>query len=64
MNHPLVSRRVLAALAITAGIAPAAFAATPADLLSAYSAQTGAAPQPARGKQFFNVTHGREWSCA
>lgn len=62
MNHPLFSRCTLAALAIAAGIAPTAFAATPADLLSAY-AQPGAAPQPARGQQFFNVTHGREWSC-
>ena len=64
MNHPFFSRRTLAALACAAGLAHAAFAATPADLLSAYGAQAGAAPQPARGQQFFNVTHGREWSCA
>ncbi len=24
----------------------------------------GAAPDPARGQQFFNATHGREWSCS
>jgi hypothetical protein len=64
MNHPLFSRRMLAALASAAGLAQVAFAATPADLLSAYGAQAGAAPQLARGQQFFNVTHGREWSCA
>ena len=64
MNHPLSSRCLLAAVAIAASIAQATFAATPADLLSAYGAQAGAAPQPVRGQQFFNVTHGREWSCA
>lgn len=64
MNHPLFPRRMLAALAIAAGFAQAAFAATPADLLSAYGAQAGASPQPVRGQQFFTATHGREWSCA
>lgn len=42
----------------------AALAATPAELLAGYSAQAGAAAVPARGQQFFNVTHGREWKCA
>lgn len=64
MNHPLFSHRMLTALAIAASLAQGAFAATPADLLSAYVAGAGSAPQPARGQQFFNVTHGREWSCA
>ena len=64
MNHSIFSRCLLAALAAAAGLAQSALAATPAELLSAYSAQTGAAAQPARGQQFFNVTHGREWSCA
>jgi cytochrome c peroxidase len=64
MNHPLFSRRTLAALATAAGLVQAALAATPADLMSAYGAQLGAAPQSARGQQLFNMTHGREWSCA
>ncbi len=64
MNHPMFSRRMLAALAIAAGLAQAAFAATPADLLRAYGAQAGAAPEPASGQRFFNATHGREWRCA
>ena len=64
MDHLPVSHRMLAVLAIAAGFAHAAFAATPADLLSAYGVQAGAPPQPARGQRFFNVTHGREWSCA
>ncbi|GAA0753416.1 DUF1924 domain-containing protein [Ideonella azotifigens] len=54
----------LAALAALAGPGAHALAATPAEILSAYSAQAGTAPQPARGQQFFNVTHGREWRCA
>jgi cytochrome c peroxidase len=61
MNHSTFTRCLLAA---AAGLAQPAWAATPSDLLGAYGAQAGAAPQPARGQQFFNVTHGREWSCA
>jgi len=39
-------------------------AATPAELLAGYSTQAGAAASPQRGEQFFNVTHGKEWSGA
>jgi mono/diheme cytochrome c family protein len=42
----------------------AAPAATAQELLSAYAAQAGQPPSPARGEQFFNARHGREWSCA
>lgn len=42
----------------------AALAATPTELLSGYAAQAGAAPLPARGKQFFNTSHGKDWQCA
>ena len=41
----------------------AAHAATPAELLKGYEAQSGKA-SPARGEQFFNTKHGKEWSCA
>lgn len=40
-------------------------AATPAELLKAYSAAAGgASPSALRGEQFFNATHGGNWSCA
>ena len=37
--------------------------ATPQELLRGYEAQSGKA-SPARGEQFFNIKHGKEWSCA
>ena len=39
-------------------------AATPADLLAGYTAQTGAPAQAARGQAFFNSRHGKDWTCA
>ena len=39
-----------------------AHAATPAELLKGYEAHSGKA-SPARGEQFFNAKHGKEWSC-
>ena len=65
MNHSPTTRYLLAAvtgLAITI-LTSTARAVAPADLLSHYSAQAGAAPQPARGQRFFAASHGREWSC-
>ena len=47
-----------------AAVAPAALAATPAEQLAGYTAQAGAPAVPARGQQFFNTRHGREWTCA
>ncbi len=41
-----------------------ALAATPAQLLSAYSAKSGAAASAERGRSLFTTTHGREWSCS
>ena len=42
-----------------------AYAATPAELLKAYAAVSGgASPSAQRGEQFFNATHGGDWSCA
>jgi hypothetical protein len=40
------------------------WAGTPAEQLSALAAQAGRNPNLAQGQQFFNATHGREWSCA
>ncbi|RZL35575.1 MAG: DUF1924 domain-containing protein [Rubrivivax sp.] len=64
--NPLRSlRTLLAAMAgLAAGLAPAAPPNTPVDLLAAYSQQAGVPPEPARGQQFFNTGHGREWRCA
>lgn len=45
------------------GAALAVGAAMPIDLLKSYEAQSGKA-YPARGEQFFNAKHGKEWSCA
>ena len=59
-----LSRSLIAALVAGAGLAPAAHAATPAQLLADYSAQAGAAAVPARGQQLFTTRHGREWSCS
>jgi Domain of unknown function (DUF1924) len=50
--------------ACVAMISTSIFAATPAEVLSNYSAQAGAAGQPARGQQLFTTKHGKEWSCA
>ena len=38
-------------------------AITPQDLLKSYEAESGKA-SPSRGEQFFNVKHGKEWSCS
>jgi len=53
-----------ATLFAVAGLVPKADAATPAEILSGYSAQAGSTPSPARGEQLFTAGHGREWRCA
>lgn len=50
---------LLAALA-----APAAQAATPAELLAGYQAQAGSPASAARGQAFFTTRQGGEWSCS
>ncbi len=55
---------IAAALVMTAMLCSPAQAATPAELLAGYNAQAGALGSPQRGQQFFNATHGKEWSCA
>jgi hypothetical protein len=39
------------------------FAASPQELLTSYETKSAKAV-PARGQQFFNAKHGKEWSCA
>lgn len=53
----------VSALAVTA-IATAAYATTPIEQLTGYTAHAGSPAVPARGQQFFNARQGREWSCA
>jgi len=50
--------------AIAATLALPAYAETPAQILHGYAAQSGTAPVPARGQQFFTSRHGHEWACA
>ena len=64
MKHLTSIRTLAAVLSCAAALASTAHAATPAELLSGYSAQASAAPQPPRGQQFFTRLHGREWSCS
>lgn len=64
MNHSILIARLTAMVGCIAALASTANAATPAELLSGYSARAAAAPQPIRGQQFFTQTHGREWSCS
>jgi hypothetical protein len=45
------------------GFVEVAFSATPQELLKSYEDQSGKTSS-ARGEQFFNVKHGKEWSCA
>ena len=58
-RSPRFAATLLAGLGVIA-----AHAATPPELLAAYSAQADTAVSAARGEKFFALTHGREWSCA
>jgi hypothetical protein len=61
----MISLRQCAAVMLAAaaiGAAPAR-GDTPNQILERYVAQSGVAPSPAKGRQFFVGTHGREWSC-
>lgn len=47
-----------------ATLGPAAFAATPVEILATLSTKAGTAPSTERGRSFFTAAHGREWSCS
>jgi hypothetical protein len=47
-----------------AGICTLAIAATPESQLADLAQRAGRTPHAATGQQFFNATHGHEWSCA
>ena len=64
MKTSKMPHRIAAVLIAVATLWSPALAATPVELLAGYSAQAGMAGSPQRGEQFFNATHGKEWSCA
>jgi mono/diheme cytochrome c family protein len=64
MNLSTVSLCLIGAWLAGGALVPAAQAAVPAELLAAYTGQSGAAAAPTRGEQLFNTPQGREWSCA
>ncbi|MDP1901756.1 MAG: DUF1924 domain-containing protein [Rubrivivax sp.] len=63
-----VSRLTLCSLVVAAaaGLAPAAQAATPAEMLAGYTAKAGAPASPERGQKLYTTNFGRDlgWSCA
>lgn len=69
MNESLARLSPLRAFAAALGLAGAAFSiaaqpATPTDMLSGYTAQSGKPADPARGQKLFTTRQGGEWSCA
>lgn len=60
----LTLRRLLLPILTVAAVCPAN-AASPGEVLDAYRIQSGGAePAPSRGRDFFDLPHGRQWSCA
>lgn len=59
-----LSRTLSCLCAAGLAAAGAVQAATPAELAAGYAAEAGRPGAAARGEQFFNARHGREWSCA
>jgi len=64
MNLSTVSHCLIGAWLAGVAHVPAAQAAVPAELLAAYTAQSGTPAAPTRGEQLFSTRQGREWSCA
>jgi non-ribosomal peptide synthetase component F len=63
--HLSPHRSIAFALAFAScALTPIVQAATPAELLSGYSAQAAGVAQPSRGMQLFTTNHGRQWSCS
>lgn len=60
MNLPTLAHCHPVALLALACLFPAAQAATPAELLAAYTAQAGAAASPERGEKLFTTNFGKE----
>ncbi len=56
--------QLITAFSVALVFVAVAHAATPAQLLAAYSAQAGSAAVPERGQKLFTTRHGQEWSCS
>ncbi|MEQ1519502.1 MAG: DUF1924 domain-containing protein [Usitatibacteraceae bacterium] len=63
MNRLLIITVLATAYTAAALISPVAYAVTPTELLSEFSAKSSAPPSPARGRELFTTRHGKEWSC-
>jgi len=68
-HPPAAHRRIghrhsMTALVLTWATMASASAATPAELLAAYTAQAGAPASTERGQRLFTQNQGREWSCS
>ena len=69
-KHPLYKLKIVFSalpwlFAITASIAALpAQATSPKEQIDGYAAQSGQAPQAARGQEFFTSKHEHEWACA
>jgi hypothetical protein len=59
-------RRTLARLLVLASavLVTQVHAATPAEQMAAYAAQSGQVAQAARGLVFFTSKHGKDWACS
>jgi len=63
--RPSRLRAFVAALGLAGAVfVPLAQAATPADMLAGYTAESGKPASAARGQQIFTTRQGGEWSCA
>lgn len=60
MKLPTVLRCSAVLLVASAGLWPAAHAATPAELLAGYTAQAGSPPSAERGKKLFTTNFGKD----
>lgn len=64
MTVPMALPAMFALVSLLTLTAAPSLAADAGSQLAAYGAQAGAPADAARGQQFFNRTHGGEWSCA
>lgn len=64
MHSLSFTRHLATALLASAAIVLPGHAATPAELLTGYSAQAGGPAAAERGRQLFTTRQGREWSCS
>ena len=65
MNHRFRTTASALLAGLTLGMTGmGALAATPAEVLATYTAQSGGSASAARGQEFFTSKHGKDWSCS